>query len=481
MRAHFDEEENVNKFVALMQLARFSAIMAAHFTRTIFLIKEMIIYTRVFQYLAIKWVLSRVRQLLLTFKWVYLPKLFKKRPVAEVYLALNDPYSFMLVQVLDELKQRFDLNIKLYLTHGALISFVENKKLWRQWALKDANSIADIYQLKTIERYPSSQALATGQQMWQLLPTSIESAQLIFEKTWQDDFDEYYLPSTPVITHQIKNLARLVDKGHELTASIYCLGEWFWGIDSLEHLERRLNAHRFNLTTPELKYIKANLEIAQTRPDEVAPVLTEHTPAQDVITAYVSLRSPFSYLGFMQAKQLSQQYQKPLKVKLLLPLLMRGVELSTNKQRYLYLDAYREAKLRNIPFAGFAEPLGAGILNSYQLFAYIEQQGKANAYIQALFEAVFLKNISLAKESNLKKICVEIGIDYQQAKTYGIERNWQAQSDLNQQQLTEMGYWGVPCFHFQNQHCWGQDRLWLIQQQLEHSLVVADTKESCSH
>ncbi len=434
--------------------------MAPYFTRTIFLIKELVIYTRVYKWLAVKWLVSRLRRYYLTIVHIYFPKLFKRSPTAEVYLALNDPYSFMLVQVLAELNQRFNVNFKLYMTHGALLSFAENKRLWRNWALKDANNIAKLYTLNSLEHYPSREALATGQQLWQILPTNIENAKTIFEKTWADDFEDYYLPSTPVITHQVKNLSRQIKKGQELPASIYCLGEWFLGVDSLEHFEKRLNDFSFNIDQAQELYQKSTISL-KTKSTSKKPS-AEH----DVITAYLSIRSPYSYLGFMQAKQLSEHYQVPLKVKFVLPLLMRGVGISANKQRYIFLDAYREAQQRKITFTSFKEPIGQGVFNCYQTFAYAEQQHKSIEYVQAVFEAVFVDGIDLGQEQNIRKICQQIDLNYDDAQEYAEQHNWQATSDLNQQELTKLGYWGVPCFEYQNQHCWGQDRLWQIEQQL---------------
>lgn len=444
-------------------------IMTAYFTRTYQLIKELIIYTKVYQWLAVKWLTSRVRRFYLNLRHVYLLKLFKGKLIGEVYLALNDPYSFMLVQVLADLKKRFDIDFTLYMTHGALISFVENKRLWRNWALKDANDIAALYGLKSIEQYPSSKALATGQQLWQMLPTNVENAELIFDKTWADDFDDYFLASTPVITHQVKNLSRQINKGHELSASIHCFGDWFYGIDSLEHLEKSLNQLGFNINEPSVVYQRGNMVLPTTA------AITEKKVNEEPqsITAYLSIRSPFSYLGLIQAKQLSELYQVPLNIKLVLPLMMRGVDVSNNKARYIFLDAYREAKQRGIPFKGFKDPLGAGVLNSYQIFPYAEHQNKQLEYMQAIYEAVFVNQEDLAKEAVIVKICQQINLDYQAARTYANNNNWQEKSDLNQQELHELGYWGVPCFQYQQSHCWGQDRLLKIQQAIENQSTAS--------
>ena len=66
---------------------------------------------------------------------------------AEVYLSLNDPHSFMLVQMLSRLAKQYDINFKVLFIWGALPGVTISPKLYRQWAIKDANLTADQYQL----------------------------------------------------------------------------------------------------------------------------------------------------------------------------------------------------------------------------------------------------------------------------------------------------------------------------------------------
>ena len=46
--------------------------------------------------------------------------------------------------------------------------------------------------------------------------------------------------------------------------------------------------------------------------------------------------------------------------------------------------------------------------------------------------------------------------------------------DANQQQIEQLGFWGVPCFTFQNVACWGQDRLFLIEQAILNCKAAID-------
>jgi 2-hydroxychromene-2-carboxylate isomerase len=403
---------------------------------------------------------SNKRAWLLKLRYFTVPNWFRKTPIAEVYLALNDPHSFMLIQVLPELEQRFNIQFKLFLVYESVPGVTIDPKLMRSWAIKDANFIADQYQLKKIIEQPTEESLFTGQQMWQLRPKTLENAWQLFQQTWFNEFDDYYHASTPVINYQIKNLMRLVKQGHYLPASIFIAGQWFVGIDRLEHLEKRLSAFGLLVGKAGSVYQKNQLTFSELTEKKHLVKKTK----ENVIEAFVSLRSPYSYIGLLQAEKLSQHYGIPLKVKLLLPLVMRGLTITANKQRYVVFDASREAKKLNIPFTGIADPLEQGIINVFQVFSYAEQQGKGLALIKSAFNAIYVDGLDLAQNMVIKSLCQQHGLNYGDALAYNSEHDWQQWSDCNQSTIDGLGLWGAPCFRFQNVACWGQDRLVQIEQ-----------------
>ena len=341
------------------------------------------------------WIRSQCRALFLSVKYFSWQGLFVDKPMVEVYLALNDPHSFMLVQVLNDLQQRFNIKLKLFLIYEAVPSATKNPKLIRDWALKDANYIAQQYDLKLIEKYPSAKALITGQQVWQLSPKTIEHAVIIFNQTWFDEFDFYYNNSTPLINVQIKNQQRLIRKGHYLPATLFFAGDWFLGIDRLIHLEAKLTKHGLHNNEVTTKYSNNLLSHPNTLKNDDIDNRNNINSNNSPCEIFISLRSPYSYLGFEKIKALADKYQIPLVIKPILPLVMRGFDIPINKARYIYFDAHREAKIANIPFRTFNDPIGRGIVNCYEVFSYAEHKGKAVAFISAAFEAIYVKNIDV--------------------------------------------------------------------------------------
>ncbi|WP_077342681.1 DsbA family protein [Pseudocolwellia agarivorans] len=395
-----------------------------------------------------------MRRSFLTYKFYTLPLFFGNTPIADVYLSLNDPHSFMLVQVLADIEKRFNLTFRLYLVAETTPSLEVNIPLLKQWAIKDANYIADKYNLSRVNSFPNTQALVTGQQTWLLNVKNVQDALNVFNDTWFDNYTEHFPLSTPVITAQINNQRRLFRRGSHSTGSIFFCGEWFLGIDRLEHLEFLFNDKGLSKENETVVYNKNTLQLLDN---------TTIKSKENSLEAYISLNSPFSYIGLVQAKKLSDKYQVPLTIKPLVPISMRGVVIPEYKQRYMLLDAAREAKKLNINFKGYVDPLKQGVINIYEIFMYAEQQKKSYQFMQAAFEAVFVGEIDLALDKHIRKICAQIDINYEDAIEYGKINDWQLWSEKNHLSLNNMGLWGVPCFKYKEVSCWGQDRLVQIE------------------
>lgn len=383
-------------------------------------------------------------------------------PKAEVYLALNDPYSFMLIQVLASLESRFSIQCKLFLVYESVPGINLNMDLIRRWSLKDANYIARQYNLKEAHRYPSSQALITGQQTWQLEVKDISSALNVFTKTWFDEFDDYYLISTPVINFQITNQIRLIRKGHYEPASIFFCGDWFVGIDRLFHFEECLHSLGLHQSGELHLFEKNDLALCENE-------ITHNMP-RSTLDVFITLNCPYSYIGFMQAVKLAQHYQIKLNLKLIAVEPVTTIK-AENKQRYFFVDACREAVKLDIPLTSFTDPQAKGISYIYAIFPYAETQNKSVELIKAAFERIFVTGIDLAQIHQVKELCSSLGLDFAEANTYGENHDWQTLVEKNLLDLEAMNFWDVPCFRYQDTTCWGQDRFRQIEEAIQNTSV----------
>jgi len=399
-----------------------------------------------------------------------LARFFGKNAQAEVYLSLNDPQSFMLVQMLSRLVKQYRINFKVFFIWGALPGITISPKLYRQWVIKDANLTAEQYQLTNITAEPSLMSLTTGQQTWQLVENNIENAEEIFIKTWGNQFNEHFQTSTPTINHQVKNQARLQDKGHYAPANIFFAGDWFVGVDRLFHFEKMLLKlalveNMSDILSSNHLFEKSSSKAELTEQNEQCDPIK--SPVAEPLVIYLSLRSPYSYLGFVRAIDLAKTKQLELVIKPVLPLLMRGESIPMVKQKYIYLDAVREAKKLAIEFNGFVDPLGEGVINAYRFFAWAQQQGKATEYILACFRAIYVNGIDLTNPVNVDNIVKGLGLDVGEANAYQQQHDWQQWADINQVDLTKLNLWGVPCFSYSESSYWGQDRIPSLEKEIK--------------
>jgi len=394
--------------------------------------------------------------MLLTMRFFTFPRLLGKSATADVYLALNDPHSFMLIQVLPELEKRFSIKFKLYLVYESIPGISIDANLLRQWAIKDANYIAEQYNLIKVDSFPCASSLITGQQSWQLKVKSLNDAIDIFKLTWLGGYYEHYQQSTPIINFQVKNQQRLLSYGHYYPGTIFFCGEWFTGVDRLEYLEKQLNIKELSKGGEQVDFQKNRLSFTSLNDKNMGS-------KPRVLEAFISLHSPYAYIGLLQAYRLCQHYGISLKIRPLLPLMTSDI-IADNKRRCIFLDAAREAIKLNIPLKSFSDPFVQGVANCFQLFAFAELKQMDFIYLKVMFEAIYVDNLDLSVAKNIELLCKQIGLDYDEAIVYAEEHDWKLWSDVNQIELDEAGLWGVPCFHYRDVSCWGQDRLVKIEQ-----------------
>lgn len=423
--------------------------------------------------LKIKWLQSHFRTKILVFRYFLIGRFLGQKSKAEVYLSLNDPHSFMLVQMLSRLETNYHLNFKVLFIWGTLPGITICPKLYRQWAIKDANLTAEQFNLIDIKDEPTSASLTTGQQAWQLQVNNIANAEQIFINTWGNKFEEHFQTSTPTINHQVKNQLRLKAKGHYAPASIFFAGTWYVGVDRLYHFEKMLKRLLLIDELSEVLMTKQALSYSakpQYFPHKIVDINASKTVSESVapLVIYLSLRSPYSYLGFVKAIALAERCQIELVIKPILPLLMRGAPLPLVKQKYIYLDAFREAKKLGIEFTGFTDPLGTGVINAYRLFAWAQQQGKAVEYMLACFKAIYVNGIDLANHQSLENIFKELSLNIADAYAYQEQHDWQQWADINQIDLTNLNLWGVPSFSYESASYWGQDRIPALEKEINY-------------
>lgn len=379
----------------------------------------------------------------------------------EVYLSLNDPYSYLLIQALASFQHQHKLadqriDLRLIFDSSEL-----NSPAWRKHAINDVNAWARLYQLLPITTEPSYQSLTTGQQLWQLQPNTLDNALALFKQTWSNGFVSHFPPSTPVINFLIKNQQRQIKKGYYYPASMFYKGQWYQGVERLYLLQNQLYqtgiiekpAHDMANGAEFLKQQLLFQSVAK-------PMLAD----KQACICYLSITTIYSYLLWIQLRKLAHHYGFNVTVKLLLPDAVGELRMATAAFKYVVFDSVKVLNNEQLAKVSGCFVATKQLDLVYQLFAYVKAQGKEAIYLDAVFDALFVKGQDLSIIPVIANICQQIGIDFEQAIAASASREKQTIFTEYQQELAILGVNQQPCVIYADTICFGADNLFQIEQ-----------------
>lgn len=256
--------------------------------------------------------------------------------------------------------------------------------------------------------------------------------------------------------------------GHYSGAMFFYGSEWFWGVDRLEYLEGRLR---------ELGLVREGVEDAPIvgRPEVE---FTPHDGSKDgvVLEYFPSLRSPYTYISMERVFDLPRRYGVELVLRPVLPMVMRGMTVPVAKRMYISLDTKREADTEGIPFGRICDPVGEPVERGFALYRHARSKGRAAEYLLSFARGAFAEGIDAGTEIGLRIIAERAGLVWGEAQEGRDDQSWREELEENRQAMFAAGLWGVPSFRIPaaNGHpefaTWGQDRIWLVEQELERRL-----------
>jgi 2-hydroxychromene-2-carboxylate isomerase len=244
--------------------------------------------------------------------------------------------------------------------------------------------------------------------------------------------------------------------GHYLGATLFYGGEWYWGVDRLHHLEQRL--HELGAQRP-----GALGSMFPPDADLAAPVaLADAAP----IDFFFSFRSPYSAIVAPRVFELARLTGAPVRLRYVLPMVMRGLAVPREKRRYISTDAAREAFVRGTPFGRVNDPVGRPVERGLSLMPLAERLGKGPAYVLSFMQGVWAEGLDAGSDRGLRRIAERAGLSWADACTAMKDEAWRQTAEANRTELLGLGLWGVPSFRVRDTAVWGQDRLWAVQQAL---------------
>ena len=394
--------------------------------------------------------------------------LSRQAPCVHYFHQVDDPYSHLAVQKLDQLRSRYRLPFKVHLVSESADGFKGSAEYFGIWAQRDALAIADAY-ATTLSIYNTPTPSQVQQANLRLSPhlNTAEFANIAKEtgsQLWANT--QTTEPSDKHNTEQTNaTLAagnQLREKlGHYAGAMFYYDGEWFWGLDRLHLLESRLVAEGFAPagTTPCVPLPKA--------------VDTSDLNATDVMLEYFpSLRSPYTAIGHARVLALIERSGVTVKLRPVMPMLMRGVTAPQAKQRYIITDSGREGRFHQSPLGRIVDPFGEPVKQAFNLYAGADALGQGMDFVTAYLPAAWQQGVDITSTEGLQQVANNAGIDWQQMVAAAEQQDWESLLDDNLQALKNANLWGVPSFRVSGGNnpepfaCWGQDRIWRVEDEI---------------
>ena len=393
------------------------------------------------------------------------------------YLRINDPYSMVLIQVLEQLQDRYSIEYDFRTVLNLQSEMYPAPHLWEQNALKDGQYLAGLYGLNfpTDNQRPdfthTENEKITAQLLhWELQPGYLHNAKKLFSAYWSNNkagvmalLNKDVINSVECYAHHLNaNQAMLKDNGHYLSAMLHYGKEWYWGLDRLQYLERRLNDLNVNNFEKEVLFDSTHSHFCKHMNQEQVASALPNTNVEPLIM-YWSLRSPYSYLAIVRARQLAQHYNTLLIIKPVLPMVMRRMLVPKNKTSYIASDVKRESLRYGINFGRIADPLGAGVERCYSIYEYALSKNKGNDFLEHWAKSVWSLGVDSATDAGVKKIIDNVGLDWIEVKPLLKNNDWRTWVQSNLAELYSHKLWGVPTLVYKDCKVFGQDRLDVIE------------------
>ena len=406
-------------------------------------------------------------------------------PTVHYFHQVDDPYSHLAVQKLDQLRATYTPAFRVHLVCAPNNEYKGSSEHFDQWALRDALSIAEAYGTTLDVRVtPAAEAVVQANNLLagQLGERDFAAkAVKVGAALWAGRSLETLLNNAAAAGSQgaaavAAGNALRANLGHYQGGMFYFEGEWFWGIDRIRALEQRLFKEGYAAT--------AAAPYHMCVPEPVAVDTTGFDASSVVLEYFPSLRSPYTAIGHQRVLELIARSGVTVRLRPVMPMLMRGIPAPQKKQRYIITDSGREARARGIPFGNIVDPFGEPVKRAFALFPAAVKLDRGMAFVTAYLQAAWAQGVDIADAGNqgLRLVAANAGLDWEQLNAAAANTDWQAVLDDNLSAMLGAGLWGVPSFRVSGGNdaaafaCWGQDRIWRVENEIARR-VIAKAKD----
>ena len=385
----------------------------------------------------------------------------------------DDPYSALTAEKLGAFAARYGVTITPHLVPRPPDWAAPERAKLEIYARRDAAQIAPAYGLDfALRDPPTTQAVRRAQAVLQSAIASgnfLAAAPVVSRALNQGDSldaaatafgsaDPAAVDTALAVGSRLR--ARL---GHYLGATLFHAGEWYWGLDRLGDLEDRLLALGCG-DGSSLRKIAARPELRFLDTERAAD------PSTPALEMFLSFRSPYTYLAMDRARALASHYGVDLRLRFVLPMVMRGLPVPAAKRNYILLDCKREAERLALPFGRVADPVGRPVERGLAVLHGAVGVGHGAAFATSFLRGVFAEGVDAGSDRGLQVLVQRAGLDWPQAQAWMTDDGWRSVAEDNRLAMFSDDLWGVPSFRFGPLSTWGQDRLWLVENAIVETL-----------
>ena len=405
-------------------------------------------------------------------------RLAGRAPTVHYFHQADDPYSHLAAQMLAPLAARYKVKIVTWVVPAPEKAAAPEYELLAAYGRRDAARVAREYGLEFPEDAPAPDpqlvrrvtallAKAAGTDRFAELAAAAGRA------LWTDDNaalgrlqEAHGVAGEKDTVAALETGDRVRRKlGHYLSGMFCFEGEWYWGVDRLNYLEERL-------TEGGLDRERGKPMLAPWRDLSLGPVPPSNR--RPVIDYWFSFRSPYSWISVPRMRKLARHYNAELRLRFVLPMVMRGLPVPLTKRMYIVRDTKREAERAGLPFGKVVDSVGAGAARALAVLHHAIPLGKGEEFAELGCRAVFADGIDIASDAGLMDVAKRAGLSEETVRKALADPGWEAAVEDNRRALFEAGLWGVPSFRVDGKPAhWGQDRFWALEQD-----IIASLKEN---
>ena len=189
---------------------------------------------------------------------------------------------------------------------------------------------------------------------------------------------------------------------------------------------------------------------------------------------FYSFRSPYSYLSLKRVYEIADAFGLQLKLRPVLPMVMRGMQVPKPKLMYIGNDASREARRLELPFGKFSDPLGRGVERCMAVFYYALAEKRERDFLINAGEAIWSQAVDVASDAGMRKIAGRSNLFWPEVVAALRDDSWRQSIEQNRESMMASGSWGVPTLRLGDYVVWGQDRIWLLVRHVEELCDTGD-------